>query len=355
MNNSNTFRKTRLTLTAWYLTIIMLITMIFSVVIYFGINQDLSRIEKFKEFSQSQKGQTVNSLIEEFKRQGEINGEDTVPGLGELTPDAVSEIRFRLITTLVLVNLGILSIAGFAGYFLAGRTLRPINEMMDEQNRFITDASHELKTPLTSLRTEFEVAMLEGDISKQESKKLIKSSFEEVVRLQGLAEKLIELTQLNKGKVILDSKEIGLLNVIEGALKKVVPIAKQKQITINNQVDDYLLKGEFQSLCEVFVILLDNAIKYSPQKTEITLTSQTNDHRVEIHVIDQGIGISQKNLPHIFNRFYRADKSRSTSGYGLGLSIAKEIVSRHRGSISVESLKDKGTDFTVRLPIISTA
>lgn len=332
MNKLTTFDSAKLKLAGWYFLIILIISMLFSFAMYNFANKVFSRFGDLQTLRQ--KGSE-----EDFAQ----------------TLDAIKDYdREQFIIHLVSINLIISGIAGSAGYFLAGRTLKPIKNMMAEQNRFITDASHELKTPLTSLRTEFEVAMLEEDMSKQESKILIKSSFEEIVRLQGLAEKLIELTQLNKRNTVLANKEVGLLDVIEGALKKIVPIAKQKRITINNQVDDYVLKGEFQSLCELFIILLDNAIKYSPQKTEITLTSQNTDHQVEIHVIDQGVGISQKDLPHVFNRFYRADKSRSTSGYGLGLSIAREIVNLHRGSIHVESLKDRGTDFTVRLPIIST-
>lgn len=101
----------------------------------------------------------------------------------------------RILLILLIVNDVVLCVSGGAGYVLAGRTLRPIKEMMDEQSRFITDASHELKTPLTAIRTEFEVAMLEKNISRQQSKKLIKSSYEEIINLQGLAENLLELTK----------------------------------------------------------------------------------------------------------------------------------------------------------------
>lgn len=357
MNNINTFKTARLKLTAWYLIIIMLISVLFSVVIYVGVSHQLSRVNQLQELSLTQEGDSLASLFREFAKEQEAKGRPISPSnqmrLFHLNPNIASEIRTQLTTILVLVNFGILGIAGFAGYFLAGRTLRPIKEIMDEQNRFITDASHELKTPLTALRTEFEVAMLDGDkITPSQSKQLIKSSFEEIVSLQGLAENLIELTQQQKKRGHLKLSDVSLLEIIEAALKKVVPLAKQKHITINNDVDDYILEGEHQSLTELFVILLDNAIKYNPQGSEVKLLSKKTDHHIQIVITDNGIGIDEKDLAHIFDRFYRADKSRSKiAGYGLGLAIAKEIVESHKGTITVESKPEQGTTFTLQFPL----
>lgn len=354
MNNTNTFRTARLKLTAWYLIIVMLTSLLFSVAIYVGVNHQLSRIQNL---STNTKGEPLAELLKKFFAEQEAKGQSvpqsTFTHLAQLSPDIVSQIKMQLATILVLVNFGIVGIAGFAGYFLAGRTLRPIKEMTDEQNRFITDASHELKTPLTALRTEFEVAMLDEDkMTPKESKQLIKSSFEEIVNLQGLAENLIELTQQQKKRGQLKTEDVSLLEITEAALKRVVPLAKQKHITINNDVDDFILQGEHQSLTELFVILLDNAIKYSPETSEVKITSKKTDHHLQINVTDNGIGIAQKDVPHIFERFYRADKSRSqTPGYGLGLSIAKEIVESHKGSISVESKIEQGTTLTLQLPL----
>jgi signal transduction histidine kinase len=229
--------------------------------------------------------------------------------------------------------------------------------MMDEQNRFITDASHELKTPLTALRTEFEVAMLDGEkIPHKSAVQLIKSGYDEIVELQRLTEDLMELTTQQKRKNSITHEDVSLLEIIEAALKNVIPLAKQKHIVIQNEIDDYSLDGESSSLGKLFTILLDNAIKYSPNKKEIKIASRKSDHHIDVTVSDQGIGINEKDIAHIFDRFYRADKSRSQiSGYGLGLSIAKEIVKSHKGSISVESKPGQGTIFTVQLPLRKTA
>ncbi len=331
-----TFHSARLKLTVWYVLISMTITILFSLVIYTRLTEELDRIGR----------------IQQLNNQRNIPfppGNLSFPPPPEMD---VTQAKTNILLTLFAVNGVVLALSGGAGYVLAGRTLRPIKEMMEEQSIFITDASHELKTPLTAIRTEFEVTMLEKNISAKKAEKLIKSSYEEILSLQGLAENLLELTQQQKKRGNLKLEEVSLLEITEAALKKVVPFAKQKQTIINNDVDDYVLKGEQQSLTELFVILLDNAIKYSPANSEISLASKKTDHHVIITVTDNGMGIAEKDLIHIFDRFYRADKSRSkTTGYGLGLSIAKEIVESHKGSIAVKSKIDDGTTFTIQFSI----
>ncbi|RJR25755.1 sensor histidine kinase [Candidatus Microgenomates bacterium] len=342
-----TFHFARLKLTAWYLIIIMALSVLFSLVIYRVLTAEIDRFERAQRFFIERRLQEGTLPLPPGRRLFLFgNGEPPNPQL-------LTETKQRILTMIILANTGILVITGGLGYFLAGRTLKPIKEMMDEQNRFITDASHELKTPLTSLRSEFEVAMLnDAKMTLKEAKQLIKSGFEEIVELQGLAENLIELTQQSKKRGLIKREEVSLLEIAEAALKKVVPLAKQKHITINNDIDDYILEGENQSLTELFVILLDNAIKYSPQHSKISLSSKKTDHHIRIEITDTGMGIDEKDLPHIFDRFYRADKSRSkTTGYGLGLSIAKQIVETHNGSISAESKPNKGSKFVIKLPL----
>ncbi len=343
-----TFHYARLKLTAWYLLIIMSISIIFSVLIFKAWTIEIDRFERAQRFFIERRLQEGSLPVPppDGRRVFLFNGD-------QMNPELVAETKQRILLMLIAANAGILVITGGLGYFLAGKTLKPIREMIDEQNRFITDASHELKTPLTALRSEFEVAILdEKKLQLKETKHLIKSGFEEIVNLQVLAENLLELTQQQKKIGSLKAEDASLLEVIEAALKKVIPLAKQKHITINNEVDDVILEGETQSLTELFVILLDNAIKYSDKNSEVTLSSGKTDHHIEVEVKDSGIGIDEKDIPHIFDRFYRADKSRSkTPGYGLGLSIAKKIIERHRGSISVQANINNGTAFIVRLPV----
>jgi signal transduction histidine kinase len=334
MNKQNSFHIARLRLTAWYLLIIMLVSITFSIAFYLASSYGIVHLVAGR-YLLSTGGDPSHFMLPVSIRNG--------------LEDFKTGLRFAL----VIINGFIFVSAWGAGYFLAGRTLRPIKEMLEEQNRFITDASHELKTPLTALRSEFEVALLdEKKLQLKEAKQLIKSGLEEIVSLQGLAESLLALTQQQKRTGELKIESVSLLEVVEAALKKVIPLAKQKHIIIHNTVDDYLLAGEMQGLTELFVILLDNAIKYSSEASEVAITSKKIDHHIQIAVIDKGIGIGEKDLPHIFDRFYRADTSRSQiPGYGLGLSIAKQIVELHKGTITALHTPERGTTFLVRLPL----
>ena len=147
---------------------------------------------------------------------------------------------------------------------------------------------------------------------------------------------------------------MNLKEIAENAEKKIANLAKDKNILIKNQIKDSVIYGDKQSLLEVFVIFLDNAIKYSPKGKTVTFNSRRKDHLIEIEFKDQGMGIDEKDIPYLFNRFFRADKSRTKAevgGYGLGLSIAKQIIEKHVGNIKVESNLGKGTTFSIRLPI----
>jgi signal transduction histidine kinase len=225
--------------------------------------------------------------------------------------------------------------------------------MVDEQNRFITDSSHELRTPLTSLRSEIEVGLRNKKLNLEEAKKIIRSNLEEVLGLQTLSDNLLELAQngnfINKNSM----KNVLLSEIIKDAVRKTDNLANKKKIKIENKIKDAKIFGISDRLTEVLVILLDNAIKYSLPKSTVQIISKIQDNTAKISVIDTGIGIEDKDLPFVFNRFYRASKSRSKTeiaGYGLGLSIAKKIIESHNGHITVESIPREKTTFTVVLP-----
>ncbi len=333
------FHRARLKLTAWYILVAFIITCLFSLLSYNGLRFDLE---------QGLQRQRV------YFQQGYLPNGPPIPIFRRTDPELMRELRTHLILRILYIDGAIILIAAIGGYILAGRTLRPIQKMVDEQNRFITDASHELRTPLTSLRSELEASLLSKKLSEKEARDVLKSNLEEVISLQNLSDNLLELANQQK-PIIRSLDKIDILEVIEGATKKVVPLAKKKHITIDNKVKSALLHGERSYLIELFVILLDNAIKYSNSQTTITLTSVKKNKSIIIAVKDEGSGISKEDIDKIFERFYRSDKSRTKSkikGYGLGLAIAKQIVTDHRGSINVKSEIEKGTVFTVSLPSI---
>lgn len=337
------FRSTRLKLTAWYLLIIMFISVIFSVVIYNNVSLQIEGLIRMQ-----------NDRLRNLQFGPPPGGMPPPDAPPMLSTEDLQKQEQQLGYTLILINLGIFVVAAGAGYFLAGRTLRPIKLMIDEQNQFISDASHELRTPIATLRAEMEGKLLEKHISEQQARRLISSNLEELGTLQSLSNSLLKLAQIhtvNNGKK--DMENISLLEIIKTAYNKVTPLAKKKNINIATKVPETIIEGDKDGLTEVFTILLDNAIKYSPEHSEITVASQNSDNKVKVSVSDQGMGISKEDLSHIFERFFRADKSRSqVEGYGLGLSIAKKVVELHKGLINVTSKISKGSTFEVVLPVV---
>ncbi|HET9946624.1 MAG TPA: HAMP domain-containing sensor histidine kinase [Patescibacteria group bacterium] len=265
----------------------------------------------------------------------------------------VENTEHKLLINLLSIDVVILVLSGFAGYLLAGITLRPIKKMLDEQNRFITDASHELRTPLTALRSEIEVNLRDKDLSLSSAKNLLKSNLEEVENLQKLSDNLLQLSNAEPNKnITVGTIEIAI--VIQEAIKKITPQAKKKQISISFTPKNFLILAEKSDLVQLLIIFLDNAVKYSKKKTTVTIETRSTDHSCEITIADEGMGIEKKEIPHIFDRFYRVDSSRTKqtiSGYGLGLSIAKKIVDSYKGSLSVKSEVGKGSTFRILLPI----
>ncbi len=333
------FKKARLKLTAWYLLILMTISISFSAVIYQGATAEIQRALSFQRFR-------IENPEQEFIFPGP-------PRRMFVDPEVLEESKKRIIDRLILINAIILVSSGTAGYFLAGRTLLPISEMVDEQNRFVSDASHELRTPLTGLITSTEVSLRDKKLTLAESKKVLLENLEELNNLKKLSDNLLELAYFQKpnGKIPLEN--VNLYEVLLEAVKKVQPLAKQKEINlIVPHKSVILVHANFDKLLELAVILLDNAIKYSPDNSHVEIALKKQKQSAVFTVKDYGLGIDPENLPHIFDRFYRAEQSRNkkTDGYGLGLAIAKKIVDLHKGNILVESHLNKGSIFTVILP-----
>ena len=307
------FHSARINLTAWYLLIILIISLLFSMAIYRESEHELGRIERRQRVWSER-----------------INGESSRsyrPDL--LEPIQIQDIRNRIISTLILVNGIILIFSGGLGYFLAGKTLKPIQEMVDEQNQFISDASHELRTPLTALKSAMEVFLRDKKLLLSDAKILVTQNIEDVNKLQFLSDGLLQLTQYQKPNGHTKMQTALLSNVIREAIRKIQPLAKRKTITIEFSTSDYTIKGDEYVLTDLLVILLDNAVKYSHKGSKVVINVKKADSTIAVSVRDEGIGIEKKDFPHIFDRFYRADSARSktkTGGYGLGLSITKKII-----------------------------
>lgn len=341
------FHKTRLKLTAWYLLIIMIVSISFSTFIYFGATREFNRIIRIEQF------RNLHPEINENYIQRPVWEIENIPLPRQPDSRLIQATKIRALEGLIGINLIIFFLSALAGYFLAGRTLKPIKEMMDEQNRFVTDASHELNTPLTSLKTSIEVNLRDKKLNLEKAKEVLVSNLDDVNNLQSLSDELIKITQYQKLNGNFQLKQIYLSEAVKKAVEKVNPLAAKKHIGVSISVPKLYVNADEKSLIELFVILLDNAIKYSKNGKQVSVSALKAGSKIKIKIEDKGIGIDKDDLPYIFDRFYRADKSRTKQqivGYGLGLSIAKRIVSLHAGMIEAESVPKKGTIFTITLP-----
>ncbi len=288
-------------------------------------------------------------------------------------------------------------VAGLAGYFLAGKALKPIrdiatttrhitahnlderitvevarddigqlsqtiNEMLDRLSQaflkvtqFSADASHELRTPLTILRGEVEIG-LRGDRSAAEYRDILVSNLEEIERMSKIVSDLLLLSRSDMGQEVLSRESVDLRELVQELINQLAMLAEQKNIVLTGDIRPVpLVLGDKLRLRQMAANLVANAIRYTSEGGRVNVRLEGVAEGVKLVVEDTGIGIPKADLPRIFDRFYRVDKARSREegGSGLGLSIVKWIVDAHHGDITVESVVDEGTIFTVVLPFVN--
>lgn len=312
----------------------MAISLVFSLSLYHVSGADLGRnvnrqIGYFNNFLGPDESQNYGIL-----RQRQLN-------------DDLKHLRDNLFIFNILVFLG----GGAASYWLARRTLDPIEEALESQTRFASDASHELRTPLTAIQAENEVALRNQSLTKNEAVGLLKSNLEEIAKLKALSEGLLRLA--NGDVAINKLGPVALKSVAQTAMDRYQKAAGAKNVRLLNKLSNLKAIGDADSLAELLSVFIDNAVKYSPAGSTVIISGQRRGKQVAVKIEDRGQGIQQTDLPHIFDRFYRADSSRhkdQVGGYGLGLAIAKKITDAHRGHIEVQSAIGQGTAFRVFLP-----
>lgn len=242
--------------------------------------------------------------------------------------------------------------------------LDPFNEVADNINRmakelgfleklrqdFISDVSHEIQSPLTSI-SGFATLLKKGNLSENQISHYASIIETESKRLSKLSENLLRLSNLESEDNNLNLKNYQINKQIKSVLLMLEPQWSAKNITLDISLEETIICGDEDLLSQVFINLLNNAIKFTPEKGNISINLCNNEDGIECKISDTGIGISSEDQPRIFERFYKADKSRDRSlgGNGLGLSIVKKIIDLHGGKISLTSEIGKGTEFNIFL------
>ena len=229
-----------------------------------------------------------------------------------------------------------------------------LNTSEDKRRRFVSDASHELKTPLASIKL-LSDSILQYDMDMDTVREFVSDIGNEAERLNRMTAKLLSLTKVD-GVVVQDSEIIHMAPTIERVVRMLTPQAAQQEITIDVELDDCPVLILEDDLYQIVFNLVENGIKYNIAGGQLRVTLRRENDNAVLRVSDTGMGIPEEALAHIFERFYRVDKARSraTGGSGLGLAIVRTIVQRNRGEISVDSVIDQGTCFTVTFPIFDT-
>lgn len=313
------FKKARLKLTAFYMFLVVIILTAFSLLLFRYASQHL------------------HDNMEEDSSQQAIVIERTITELGNI---------------IVIVDGVIIAFAGLLSYWLAGRTLKPISIALTAQEQFSAHASHELRTPLAVVKTDLEVFLKNQNPTIETARDVATRSLEEINRMSGMVENLLILARSKKADIPIEFEEVSITKTINTVIKKLKSFAEVKQIKlIINKEAEVLVFGNERMLEQLFFNLIQNAISYT-ETGSITIHISFSKAAI-IQIIDTGIGISPTELERVFQPFYKVNVSRSalSHGTGLGLTIVKEIIDKHKGSIHIESNLTKGTTITVVLPL----
>jgi two-component system, OmpR family, sensor histidine kinase CiaH len=266
---------------------------------------------------------------------------------------AVSRIA---LIALIAGSLGVVT-SGGAGYWLAGRTLRPIALALERQRNFAADASHELRSPLTVMLTNAELLTLHPERSLADYHDVVTDIIAETERLSRLVSDLLTLARADQGQIESARARVSLTDVAQTVVRRFAPLAASKGLALNEEIQTGLVvEGDSDRLLQLAVILVDNAVRYTARGSIKIRVGQRGNEAI-LEVSDTGPGIAAEHLPHLFERFYRTDSARSAEegGSGLGLALAQWIAQSHRSRIEVSSTVGHGSTFMIRLPLSRAA
>lgn len=252
-------------------------------------------------------------------------------------------------------DIGILFFIAYASYFLADITLKPIQENDEAQKRFIANASHELRTPITILKTDMEIYLMDKKFPIF-LKPVFAGYLEEVDNMKLIIENMLTLFRFESHQMKINKENFLLTELVTANIERMKSYAKSKSVTIKSDINnDIYFFGDKFFIKQAFRNILKNAIEYSKKKGKVIVNLDKIAEVIKITITDDGIGIPKNILGKIFNRFQRSAQStvKRKEGVGLGLAIAKQIINLHSGKIKISSIENKGTTVVITLPLKS--
>ena len=266
-----------------------------------------------------------------------------------------------LAATLAVVEVAALAVFLVISLFFSRWALRPVARVWTQQRRFVADASHDLKTPLTVILANTSIALEHPERSVASQSQWLESTQHEAEAMQGLVGDLLTLAKMDEEEAAAQSgaarpalEEVDLSDVIEGEVLQFESVAFERGVKLESQVEPGIkLRGNEQRLRRLAGTLIDNACKYVDDGGAVDVALSRAGKQAKLEVRNTGAPISPEDLPHVFDRFYRADKARTggAGGHGLGLAIARAIAEEHGGTLTASSTQAEGTAFTATLPL----
>ncbi len=249
-----------------------------------------------------------------------------------------------------------LGVSAIGGIWLTQQAIAPIEISYRQLQQFTADASHELRSPLTAIKTNVQIALqYPTQLSPQEVQETFSQIASATDQMTTLVNDLLFLTRSDATQTsLLIEEPVDIHKILFSLVTQLLPIAQHKQISLNyDHTKSVVVMGDPSQLLRLFRNLMDNALQYTPAHGQITVMVSSTDQTVAVTIHDTGMGITAEQLPQIFKRFWRADRARArhSGGMGLGLAIAQTIADAHRGKISVVSQPGQGSTFTVNLPV----
>lgn len=317
----------------------------------------LSRQESNATIDEDILSNSVSEAISSDKQVGEI-GEYNLTYVKNEQIDRIiivfadNSSVYSTLRNTILVCLG-LFLASMAVIFLislalSGIAVNPVKDAWNKQKQFVADASHELKTPLTVILANNNIMMSHKDSKVEDEIKWLQSTEDEAQHMKKLIDQMLFLAKSDAENSKTELTKVNVSEIIEASSLNFEPIAFEKGILLDCEIEpDIIADSNATMLNQLSHILIDNAVKYSASSGIVKIKLLSRNDKLIFSVNNYGNVISKEELAHIFDRFYRAEKSRTTKGYGLGLSIAQNITNCIGGKISVESSEDKGTTFSV--------
>ena len=327
-------------------------------VFYSRENDSYTLLSNSEVFSREELPSLLHTIVSQEKNFGILYSQDAIYYRSGKTPywiaiastDYIVHSVVNLVLVLLVVWVGAMLLFLLISIRLSAVAARPMEEAVQREKQFVADASHDLKTPLSVILANNSILMENPENKVGDLRRWLDSTQEAAKRMQKLIAEMLTLADVERQDVPLVREEVDLANIAMKADLELESVAFEKNVTLEDDLPDRcMVTGDADYLLRIVMSLLENALKYEPSGGRVSIHLTQSKKKTVLSVCNQGSRIADEDLPHVFDRFYRSDKSRTNSAgsFGLGLAITKEMVERLGGTISVTSSQEEGTVFSV--------